>query len=53
MALVYASSGANRGLGLFERFFGAAVVGLVAYITVVVLAQRRVARRDEHRTRLD
>jgi putative peptidoglycan lipid II flippase len=52
MALVYASSGATRGLGLFERFFAAAAVGLVAYITVVVLAQRRVARRGGHRARL-
>lgn len=52
MALVYATSSANRGLGLFERFMGAAVVGAAAYITVVLLAQRTVARRSARGVRL-
>jgi peptidoglycan biosynthesis protein MviN/MurJ (putative lipid II flippase) len=45
MALVYASSSATEGLGLIVRFLGAVAVGIVAYITVVLLGQRSVARR--------
>jgi O-antigen/teichoic acid export membrane protein len=47
MALIYALSSANQGTGLITRFLGTVVAGAVAYITVVVLAQRSVARRSE------
>jgi uncharacterized membrane-anchored protein len=47
MALIYALSSADRGTGLITRFLGTIVAGAVAYITVVVLAQRNVARRSE------
>jgi putative peptidoglycan lipid II flippase len=47
MALIYALSSANHGTGLITRFLGTIAAGAVAYITVVVLAQRSVARRSE------
>jgi len=53
MALVYAAFSATRGTGLVERFVVAAAAGLVAYITVVLLAQRSVARRGQRRERLE
>ena len=53
MALIYASSSATHGAGLIGRFFGAAAAGVVAYITVVVLAQRSVARRSARGVRLE
>jgi putative peptidoglycan lipid II flippase len=46
MALVYASSSATQGLGLIVRLLGALAVGFVAYVTVVLLGQRNVARRS-------
>ena len=53
MALIYASSSATQGVGLITRFLGAVAVGVVAYITVVVLAQRNVDRRAARSVRLE
>jgi O-antigen/teichoic acid export membrane protein len=53
MALIYASSSATQGVGLITRFLGAVAAGVVAYITVVVLAQRNIDRRAARSVRLE
>ena len=48
MAATYAVSSANVGLGLIVRFASAFVIGVVAYVVVVVLGQRRAGRRPSN-----
>ena len=45
MAATYASSGATRGAGLVARFAASLGLGVVAFVVLVALLQRRVARR--------
>jgi putative peptidoglycan lipid II flippase len=52
MALAYASSAANSGLGLVVRFAGTALIGLLAYVVVVLLSQSLIARRGTKSGRL-
>ena len=52
MAVGYAASGATTGLGLVTRFSGAALLGLAAYVALIMLAQRRQSRRNAKSARL-
>ena len=41
MTFAYSASTSTVGIGLFERFFAAAVVGIVIYLVVLLVGQRR------------
>ena len=52
MALGYAASGASQGTGLIIRFAGAALLGLIAYVSLIAYWQWRLSRRSIKSARL-
>jgi len=53
IAMAYASSTASSGFGLLTRFGASAFLGMLMYLTFIVIWQRNAVRNRKKSVRLD